>query len=76
MISVCPIDEVHFEILVPMVRELKEEMIIETNFRIDRSASQTDWLENSINQIDLFSRRHRGMLESGLQNARKHFLFG
>lgn len=76
MISVCPIDEVHFEILVPMVRELKEEMIIETIFQIDRSASQTDWLENSINQIDLFSRRHRGMLESGLQNTRKHFLFG
>lgn len=30
----------------------------------DRTNSNTDWLEKSITQIDLFSRRHRGMLEN------------
>ena len=51
-------------------------MIIGTIFRIDRNANQTDWLETSIKQIDLFSRRHRGMLESESQSTRKDFLFG
>ena len=31
---------------------------------IDRNRGHVDWLENSMTQIDLFSRRHRGMLES------------
>ncbi|CAF4764173.1 unnamed protein product, partial [Rotaria socialis] len=30
----------------------------------DHNAQNTDWLENSMCQIDLFSRRHRGMLEN------------
>ncbi|CAF0733393.1 unnamed protein product [Adineta steineri] len=30
----------------------------------DSNTSQNDWLENSMTQIDLFSRRHRGMLEN------------
>ncbi|CAF0808236.1 unnamed protein product [Adineta ricciae] len=30
----------------------------------DRNRGHVDWLENSMTQIDLFSRRHRGMLEN------------
>jgi hypothetical protein len=36
-------------------------------FKLDRSTPNTDWLEKSITQIDLFGRRHRGMLESTLK---------
>jgi len=32
--------------------------------KLDRSTPHTDWLEKSMTQIDLFGRRHRGMLES------------
>ncbi len=33
-----------------------------------------DWLEKSITQIDLFSRRHRGMLEN--EKAEEYFTSG
>jgi hypothetical protein len=34
---------------------------------IDRSTPNTDWLEKSLTQIDLFGRQHRGMLKSKSQ---------
>lgn len=37
----------------------------------DRTNSNTDWLEKSIKQISLFSRRHRGMVESIFQTYKR-----
>ena len=56
-------DEAHFERPVPTVGRNPTNTKLLINI-LDRSTPNTDWLEKSITQIDLFGRRHRGMLES------------